>query len=438
MKTALAYSFYNTLLLLFFFIDVGKWLYALLVSALKLQNKDKQKRDWHWGQKFGFLSLGLANKQPNKKRYLLHCASMGEVVAASQLVLELLKHHSDLELVITTNTLTGKQQALNFINKHQLSERVFHTYLPIDLPWLAKRILKKGQINKLIILEVELWPNLINQAQTLGINSAVVNARMTDSSLKGYSKFSWLSRPMFKSLNQVFVRNEKDFENYQQLNITAPVLSFAGNIKFDIPLPSTNVAESFAQQLNINDRPLIVAGSTHEGEEQALLDSYIKLKHTLPNLLLLIAPRHPHRFPVVAELLTQQGFNFCKMSANESAVADTQIILADQMGVLSRLYALADLVFIGGSLAKRGGHNPIEAAIFKKPVIMGPHIYNNPEIIDTLANNGGLVKVKNASELTDQMTKIMSDRHLQLDYGNKNLSTIQASSGVIAKLVQQL
>lgn len=438
MKRFLAYAFYNSLLTIFSLVDMSKWLYSLITSGLKLQSKDKRKRDWSWGQKFGLLPLNLPKKQQDKQRYLLHCASMGEVVAASQLILKLLQQRSELELVITTNTLTGKEQALSFINKNHLAQRVFHAYLPVDLPWLAKRLLKKGQVDKLIILEVELWPNLISQAKRLGLGTAVVNARMTDSSLKGYTKFSWLSQPMFQSLDQVFVRNQKDFDNYQTLMVTEPVLNFAGNIKFDIPLPTEDEAANFRQQLNINQRPVIVAGSTHEGEEQALLDACAQLRTTQPELLLLIAPRHPHRFPVVADLLNQQTIPFCQMSKNESANDKTQVILADQMGVLSQLYALADLVFIGGSLAKRGGHNPIEAAIFQKPIIMGPHIYNNPEIIDTLADNGGLVKVQNADELTEQTINIMNDEQMQMDFGEKNLATIKANSGVIAKLVEQL
>lgn len=438
MKKWLALTLYNLLLLIFACVDLAKWCSAVIKAKLVNTDNNKVKRDVSWGQKFGLISHSIPAKNPTGKRYLVHCASMGEVISVMPLLTQMLERHSELSIVITTNTLTGKQQTLKMIEQAGLSNRVFHTYLPVDLPWLVKRLLKQVQADKLVIMEVELWPNLILAAKSLNLAVAIINGRMTDSSFKGYQRFSWLAQPMLLALDQVFVRNSKDRENYAKLGVKEPTLQLAGNIKFDIALPNANLSHFWREKLNIQDRLIIVAGSTHDTEETSLFQCYQALVDTNPNLLLIIAPRHPHRFSVVTELVEQSGLTFINSSQNTAANAQTQVIVLDQMGVLSEVYAAADVVFIGGSMAKRGGHNPIEAAAFAKPVLMGEHIYNNPEIINTIAEGGGLLKVKDQQQLQRELSILLGDAQLRQQVGEKGLTTIKQNAGVITRLTEQL
>lgn len=438
MKTWLALAFYNVLLIVFTLVDLSKWLIAIVKTKLTKVDNNKIKRDWAWGQKFGLLKPSIPAKEQEHSRYLVHCASMGEVISAMPLLTKMLIERSDLSIVVTTNTLTGKEQAIKMIEQAKLSDRMHHCYLPVDLPWLAKRLFNQVKADKLLIMEVELWPNLILAAKALNKPVAIINGRMTDSSCRGYQKFSWLAQPMLSALNQVFVRNAKDFANYTKLGIQEPVLELAGNIKFDISLPSSGLAGAWRNKLNIDDRLIIVAGSTHDTEETALIDSYNKLATEHPNLLLLIAPRHPHRFSEVSDLVAQSGLKCMNTSQEQQASAETQVIVLDQMGVLSEIYSVADVVFIGGSIAKKGGHNPIEASAFAKPVIMGQHIYNNPEIINTIADGGGLIKVSNSPELQQQLSRLLSNAQLRQEVGNKGLATIKQNSGVLSLLAEKL
>lgn len=438
MKLWLGLALYNLLLLIFACVDLAKWLIAMLKNTVSKADSNKVKRDWQWGQKFGLLSHKVPVKVQQQRRYLVHCASMGEVISAMPLLRQMVQQHNDLSIVITTNTLTGKTQTIKMIEQYGLSERLSHTYLPIDLPWLVKGLLKKLQIDKLIIMEVELWPNLILAAKSLNKPVAIINGRMTDSSYRGYQRFNWLAQPMFKALNQVFVRNNKDFENYAKLGLTEPTLILAGNIKFDIALPSDDIGDIWRTKLHIQNRLVIVAGSTHDTEETSLLDCYQQLTKQHPKLLMIIAPRHPHRFSEVNELVAQSGLTYINSSTGQQASDSTNIIVLDQMGVLSDVYAAADLVFIGGSIAKKGGHNPIEASAFAKPVIMGQHIYNNPEIINTIADGGGLLKVSDSSELQQALTELVEKQELREQIGQKGLTTIKQNSGVMTRLTEQL
>lgn len=438
MKKWLALTLYNLLLLIFTCVDFTKWLIAIVKAKLSRTDDNKVKRDLAWGQKFGLFSHGVPQKQSGETRYLVHCASMGEVISAMPLLQQMLEKRQDLSIVVTTNTLTGKQQTLSMIKQADLSNRMHHTYLPIDLPWLAKGLLKKVQADKLVIMEVELWPNLILTAKSLNKPIAIINGRMTDSSCKGYQKFSWLAQPMLSALDQVFVRNTMDFDNYKSLGVEAPILTLSGNVKFDIPMPSQDLDAQWRSRLNINDRFVIVAGSTHDTEETALLQSYKNLIAEHNDLLLIIAPRHPHRFSEVSDLVAQSGLTYINASSQPQANADTQVVVLDLMGILSQVYAVADVVFVGGSIAKRGGHNPIEASAFAKPVLMGEHIYNNPEIINTLAQGGGLIKVPDQSGLQQELAKLLNNSELRHSVGKKGLATINQNSGVIARLVEQL
>jgi 3-deoxy-D-manno-octulosonic-acid transferase len=421
--------------------------------------KGTEKRDWYWGQKYGLVSKGLSSSQlalKSKalecKTVMFHCASVGEVVAAIPLIKKLLTSNdvdnssgSELSFVVTTNTKTGKEQLLRLLDE-EIKVKVSHTYLPIDLPWLMSSLLKQVKPDMLVIMEVELWPNLINQCYTyknkqghkIQLPVCIVNARLTDKTRRGYQKLTSLSEPMIQQLHQVYARNQTDFDNYLVMGINPDKLSLLGNIKFDIEPADMSAAQELRDALNLTKRKVIIAGSSHEGEESLLVEAYQQFKTQYPDLILIICPRHPERFIPVFEYLTSQQLNVVKMSESESAETTTDVLLGDQMGQLSKLYGVCDIAFVGGSFAKRGGHNPIEAAAFAKPIIMGPHVYNNPEICHTLADDGGLTIANNHFEFVSQLNTWLSDQELSENTGKKALATLQQNSGVIKQISAEL
>lgn len=431
MKQVLAFVLYNSLLSIFLLVDFSKWLMFVLQNKLGRVNENQQKRDNQWAQKFGF---GPFNTEPVD--LIIHCASVGEVASVMPLLQQLCLDSDKFKILVTTNTLTGKHQLFRLLDQLGLHAQIQHRYLPIDLPWLLKPMLRKCKPKLFVIMEVELWPNLIINCKKQDIPLVVINARMTDKTKTGYSKLSWLAQPMLQSISHTYTRNDGDTQNYQQLGVEDKKLSLVGNIKFDIEQPSQPIAEKLRHTLNLQQRQVLIGGSTHEGEEALLLECYLNLKHIFPNLILLIAPRHPHRFDLVNAFLIENKMNVARMSLDQEVSEKTDILLADEMGKLSSLYGVGDIVFVGGSFVKVGGHNPIEAAAFGKPILMGQYIYNNPEIINTLANDGGLDIISDKIAFIDSVKRLLSEPEYMAEKGNKALLTVQNNSGVLAKLKQ--
>lgn len=434
MKRAIAATVYNLLLFIYLFVDVVKWLWSLFKQTLlKIINKlqaDNIKRDGLWLQKFVcWLPTHIKTSENNA---ILHCASMGEVVAAAPVIKDLLTKDQQLNLIVTTNTLTGKQQVtrLKAANPN-LANRIVHHYWPIDLPWLMKRFINKIKPRFAMVMEVELWPNFINQCYQHSVPVVIINGRLTDKTSKGLKKLAWLSKPMFKQLNRAFVRNNNDYQNYCSFMAAVKVKQL-GNIKFDITTPNTNKIADIQQQ--IKNRVILIAGSTHDGEETLAIEAYKKLKPSNPELLLMVAPRHPHRFDVVNLLLQQQQLSVARLQHNELITETTDVVLCDQMGVLGQLYSTADIAFIGGSFAKKGGHNPIEASIFSVPVVMGPHVFNNPEICYTLADAGALTVCETQQAFMEQVELWMKEPTTRLKAGEQGALCIKQHQGIVATL----
>lgn len=438
-KQLLALCFYNLLLVLFTVVDFSKWvIHLVLIGFYNVTNRKpriESKYEFGWAQKYLLSPFNLPTK-PTDKTVLVHCASMGEVVAAMPVIKQLAETEPQSTFVITTNTLTGKQQLLKSIPK-ELTNRICHNYLPIDLPWLMANLLRTVNPCLVLIMEVELWPNLVRQCHKKSIPLAVINARLTDKTRRGYQKLSWLSQPMIQSLSMVFCRNQTDYNNYLALNYDQSKLTLLGNVKFDIPLPQQNKVQN-KLELGLDNRTVLIAGSTHQGEEDALVNTYNKLKPKFTDLLLIIVPRHPHRFEPVFDYLTEQQLNIARMSTNQKPTIKTDVLYCDMMGKLSSLYGAADIAFVGGSLVKKGGHNPIEASAFSIPVLMGQHIYNNPEICQTLADDGGLVICNDQQTLDQTIETWLSSPEQRDEVGQKGVNTILSNQGVIQRLVEKL
>ncbi|MFQ3190815.1 MAG: 3-deoxy-D-manno-octulosonic-acid transferase [Paraglaciecola sp.] len=378
------------------------------------------------------LTLNLCNQ---KNGLLIHCASVGEVVAIQNLVEQLLDNNPNQRITITTNTTTGADR-VNLL----FADRVDHAYLPYDFPLFIKLFLKKKDPAKLLINEMELWPNLCDQCWRSNIPIFIINGRMSEKSTKTYQKYPSLFQPMFEKVTAVCAQDQRDYHNYLTLGVSPGKLTLTNNIKFDLTISDHDIAlsQTIKTSFVLEQRLIIVAGSTHEPEEQILLDAYLALVSVYPELLLIIVPRHPQRFVKVHQLLQKQNVETVLMSEAKPCQPDTQVLLCDQMGKLRSIYALADISFVGGSLAERGGHNALEPAAVGVPILMGESIYNNPAICQALADRGALLTITDAQQIESACKKWLENPEKRKHAGDAGKQVLTTNSGAIPKTLSVL
>lgn len=406
-------------------------LYSLLMllvipfMLLKLfrRNTDNTQSVWaQLAQRFGAVPATRAGG------YLFHCVSVGEVVAASCVIKALQEASPDTPIMVTTTTSTGAERV-----RAIFGETVQHSYLPADLPFTMGRMLARVKPQTVIITEVELWPNLLHLCHQQHIPVVLINARMTDRSARRYQKVPALFSPMMQQLTQVCAQGQRDYDNYLQLGTPAERLLLTHNIKFDQAV-SSSASEPL---LTLNSpRTVLVAGSTHDPEEQALLDAVAAHRSQYSDLLLVLVPRHPDRFDTVATLLSEQNVNFERTSVTRQIENACEVVLVDEMGLLTAAYHQAHITFVGGSLANRGGHNALEPAAAAKPVIMGPHIYNNPVICAYLQEQGALKVVSDKTELVNVLATWLNCPAEAEAAGQAGYQVLQENQGALAKTLK--
>ncbi|MBB1400109.1 lipid IV(A) 3-deoxy-D-manno-octulosonic acid transferase [Pseudoalteromonas sp. SG45-1] len=391
-----------------------------------LRGKKNQGYRAHFKERFGFVSKSLFTVKT--KPLVFHCASVGEVLAATPLIKALQKVHPNLNILITCNTPTGREQILS-----QFKNTVACSYLPIDFPFTTARFLKRIKPQALCILETELWPNLMAISHKKNIPVLVINARLSEKSLQGYQKVAKLTHIIMRSITVLASHNKTDATRFIELGLEASKSHVTGSIKFDI----TPSEEQLAKVLNLkqlyssNERFVWVAGSTHPVEHELVLLAHQELLKKQPNALLIIAPRHPEQFDKVAELLTQSPLSFSHRSQNN--YNNEQILLADTLGELQCLYGAANISFIGGSLIRRGGHNPLESAAFSVGVITGPHTYNFDHVYPELTKLKGAVVVDSNDELAKQLITFSQNTKACQTLGIKAAQCVTKNQGAIQK-----
>lgn len=420
-----------------FSVEFVRFLYSILIALLvpitfllwmikKAVGKDLYgRKGWHR------YAIGINSVKANG--LLVHCVSVGEVVAAAALIRQIMLKHPKLEITISTTTATGAKQV-----EQLFSNQVNHLFLPLDLPFLMNHLLKQIQPSKVLITEVELWPNLIHSCWKKKIQVAVINARMTDKSMLNYQKLSALFQPMLHKLTTVCAQGERDFNNYLSLGIEDSKLALTNNIKFDQPTADELDLTNLDDLIDVVHRPVIVAGSTHEPEEQVLIDAFQELKSTHPSLLLVIVPRHPQRFDKVMQICQKSRLSTVRYSQQQKSTISTDVVLIDAMGLLNSVFATADIAFVGGSIADRGGHNALEPASFALPILMGPNIYNNPVICQTLIDSGALVQVTGTRQIVSQCNQWLTDSALRKATGEAGLAVLKNNRGAVAKTMLRL
>jgi 3-deoxy-D-manno-octulosonic-acid transferase len=344
----------------------------------------------------------LANERP---LIWLHVVSVGEVLAVSRLVKTLDAALPGYQIAVSTTTRTGQAVARERFGMN----RVF--YCPLDLPWAVSAYLNAMRPSLLILAETEFWPNLLTGCFRRGIPVAVVNARISDRSWPRYRRFSGLWRPLLSRLGRVLAQTETDAERLRALGCMPERVTVAGNLKFDVraahETDTTRRLKNLAGHLR-----LIVAGSTLEGEESALIDAWPRLLLADPQIAMILAPRHPERFAAVAALLAKSGIPWSRRSEWNEKMPESlrpgEIILLDTIGELASVYSLARLAFVGGSLVPAGGHNPLEPAQFGVPIVMGPHYANFAAITDSLRDQNAL-RIAARDELASVLLELLRD-----------------------------
>lgn len=401
----------------------------ILLLFLVKSRKEKGYRQ-RWAERFALFKVPL-----QKKSIVIHAASVGEVLLIAPLIRQILVQYPSTRLTITTFTPGGSDQV-----KSLFGEQVQHCYLPFDLPLLMKRFLQQLQPKAFIIVETELWFNLLHQLRITQIPTLLINARLSAKSAKHYRYFQAALTNVWQGFTAVAAQDELSAMRYRDLGVPAEKVSCTGNLKFDLNL-SDEVIATYRQQKQqmFNDRPVWIAGSTHAGEEKLILEVHQQLLATYPNLLLILVPRHSARFAEVEALVQNSGLSYQKRSEGGIISADTQVMLGDTMGELLKLYALADLAFVGGSLIERGGHNPLEPLLFKIPVISGQYTFNFKQIYQQLTLIQAVMIVESSvTSLALALSLLLADPEAVKQYGEKGFSFLQQNRGALQQTLALL
>ncbi len=367
----------------------------------------------------------------------IHAVSVGEVLAVSRLVKTLDAALPESFVVLSTTTRTGQTLARERFG----ANRVF--YCPLDLPWAVRAWLNAHEPRLFILAETEFWPNLLNGCYRRKIPVMVVNARISDRSWPRYRRLRWLWRPFLEPLSRVLAQSQTDAERLKAIGCLPEHVTVAGNLKFDVRAAGETGAARLLKVLARNLR-LIVAGSTLEGEESALLEAWPRLLQADPQLAMVLAPRHPERFAAVAALLEKSGFAWVKRSDLRSIPEGSlkplkpgTIVLLDTIGELASVYSLALLAFVGGSLVPAGGHNPLEPAQFGVPIVIGPHFANFRAITEDLLAHQA-IRIAAKDELAATLIGLLRDPKAAKAMGNCARQVFEQQAGATDRCVEAI
>lgn len=375
----------------------------------------------------------IPNRKGSEPLIWLHAVSVGEVIAAIPMVKELQLQYPQHKICITTTTPTGSDRV-----KAAFADTVLHYYLPYDLPSLMARFIVAIKPSLLIIMETELWPNLLMVCEEKQVPVILANARLSERSAKGYSRLSALTKPMIQRLTAIAAQSTADGGRFVALGAAPEKVQVTGSIKFDIQLNESieQRKQVLQQQLAIPaSKKVVIFASTHIGEDEQLLPMIQNLHKQFPDLLAFIVPRHPERFPVVEQLAEKQGLSLVKVSDQQKVQVNTQLLLGDTMGDMLAFYGLADLAFVGGSLIEHGGHNMLEPALWRLPILSGAHVFNFQAISDNLVAQKGLLLLENIQQLEQQLVVFLSGQELAVS-GDQAYQFLQENQGALAALLK--
>jgi len=417
------YLIYSALLAAAMLLTLPYWL---------LQRMRHGKYGAGLGERLGRIPRRLV-AQPARPTIWIHAVSVGEVLAISGLATELKKRFSQHRVVISTTTDTGQKLARTRFDE----ENVF--YFPLDFAFAIRPYLRLLQPKLVVIAETEFWPNFLRLAHASGARIAVVNGRISDRSWPGYRRFRRLLTGVLQRVDLFLTQTAEDARRLVEIGAPPELVRATGNLKFDVPAPAAPpiIASLRAAFQQTQTGPVIVCGSTVEGEEPLLLQAFINILASHPRAVMVLAPRHPERFGEVAELLNQLGIRFWRRSLWGGDPILGGVLLIDTIGELAALYALADVACVGGSLVPRGGHNIIEPALHGVPIVVGNHTENFRDIV-SLFQSRDAVRVVGPAELPLVLMDLISNPAERAELGRRAAETIRAQMGATQRTMQAL
>ena len=375
-----------------------------------------------WSERFGFFP------EPVKKGgILVHAASVGEFNAASPLIKKLLKIYPDLPIIVTTLTPTGSERV-----KSELGDKVLHAYIPIDLNSAVRRFLNHLQPSVIIVMETEIWPNLYLQAQGLSIPLVMANARLSERSVRHFKHMSGLVEKIMQSVTWIGAQSTEDANRLVKCGANPQRVDMTGNLKFDLNIPASLEEKGAALRARWNGaRPVLVAGSTHEADENVVIPAFAGLLENLPDALLILVPRYPERFSRATQLAKVAGLRTELHSQGEACSTNAQCFVIDTIGELMTYYACGDVTYVGGSMGDQGGHNPLEPAALGKPVLLGPNMENAREIAASLLKCNAARPVTNQQDFRETAETILTDGTLRDSMGQAGRDLVEKNKGAL-------
>lgn len=359
----------------------------------------------------------------------IHAVSVGEVQATIPLIKLLREGHPTLPIVITTTTPTGSQRV-----QELFGEGVFHVYAPFDIPFMVERFLDRTRPRLVVLIETEIWPNMLASCRSRNIPTLLANARLSERSARGYAKLGGFTRQTFRNIDLIAAQSQADADRFVRLGAEPSRVEVTGSIKFDIRLPASLNEQAEVTRRLWGNRPVWVAASTHEGEDEQLLDAHGVIRERLPECLLVLVPRHPERFDRVAALCEKRGFSLVRRSGQQPCSAQTAVFLGDTMGELPIFLAAGDVTFVGGSLVPHGGHNVLEPAALGVPVLFGPHMFNFAAISQLLLEKDAALQVQTPEELAGAIVRWLTDASERSRIGENGRRVVEENRGALDRL----
>ena len=384
---------------------------------------------YRWRERFAFY-----NKSFSQDVIWFHAVSVGEAEALFPLVRHIQKQHPDAKLLITTTTPTGSARV-----KAVMQDSVAHVYLPYDVPDAINRFMRCFKPKLAVIMETEIWPNLFAGCGKNAIPLYIINARLSEKSSRGYRKIPALVHPALAQVSVIATQTQDDANRFIAIGAAIEKVNTLGNIKFDVEIPPSTLAQGLQIKADLFEGRFVwLIASTHKDEEAVFLELYTEIKQKIPELLLVIVPRHPERFADVKKLCEQFQLAVVMRTTGARAYTETDVYLVDTMGELKALYAAADVAFVGGSMVPVGGHNILEAAAVGVPVMFGPYMENFKEIARGVLSHDAAIQCQNK----DELVKIILSLYQQPDYrqslAEKGKAFVRYNQGAIARICKML
>jgi 3-deoxy-D-manno-octulosonic-acid transferase len=404
-------------------------LYVLLpVALLRLLWRSRRAPGYRqrWRER-----IGLYGARDLHSVAWIHAVSVGEVQAAQPVIKHLLDRHPDERVMVTTTTPTGSQRLRDLFE-----DRVHHVYTPLDLPPVMNRFIEAVQPRLAVVMETEIWPNMLGACEQRGIPVILANARLSARSCQGYAKLGGFTRDTLRRFAVIAAQGPDDAGRFCHLGAPAERVLVTGSIKFDLRQPASLLEQAEAARRTWGaHRPVWVSASTHEGEEEQILQVHRRVRRHHPTALLVLVPRHPERFDRVAALVLRQGLSLVRRSRGEPCGPNVDVLLGDTMGEVPVFLGAGDAAFIGGSLVPVGGHNLLEAAAAGVPVAIGPHTFNFAQITQLLIQEGAAIQIPDADELAECMSTWLGDAAARTAIGENGRRVVQENRGALERLL---